>query len=213
MVAVSSALVIVGISVGILLMPWFTAVFVPASGAYELSGLSEEATRDVAEEVRYFVSHRDAPRLPAQIDGQPAFDDSAVSHLVDVRDVVLTARWVTIVALVALCVLVAHAVAHGAQFALARGFKWAGRTVLTVLVVAGLAGVIDFDTLFAGFHALFFAAGTWVFPYDALLIRVFPLPFWAAAGVSLALLVAVGAVGFIVAGRTVGNLSSAAAGD
>lgn len=213
MVAVSSALVIVGMSVGILLMPWFTAVFVPASGAYELTGLSEKATRNVAEEVRYFVSHRDAPELPAKIDGQAAFDESAVSHLEDVRDVVLAARWVTIVALVGLGVLIAHAVAHGAQFALARGFKWAGRTVLAILVAAGLAGAIDFDGLFSGFHSLFFAAGTWVFPYDALLIRVFPLPFWAAAGVLLALLAAVGAVSFIIAGRTVGNLSSAGTGD
>ncbi|MHB8706649.1 MAG: lipoprotein intramolecular transacylase Lit [Coriobacteriia bacterium] len=213
MVALSSVLVIVGMSVGILLMPWFTAVFVPASGAYELTGLSDKATRDVAEEVRYFVSHRDAPALPAEIDGQQAFDESAVSHLVDVRDVVLAARWVTVIALVGLCVLVAHAVAHSAQFALARGFKWAGRALLAVLAIAGLAGVIEFDALFAGFHALFFAAGTWVFPYDALLIRIFPLPFWTIGGAALALLVAVGAVGFIVAGRTVGNLSSASTSD
>lgn len=213
MVAVSTALVIVGVSVAILLMPWFTAVMVPASGAYELSELSPALTRSTAEEVRFFVTHRDAPVLPEQIDGQAAFDAAAVSHLADVRDVILAARWVTIVALVALCILVAHAVAHGAQQALARGFKWAGFSLLSVLVVVAVAGVIDFDALFSGFHSLFFAAGTWVFPYDALLIRVFPLPFWATAGGVWAVLVAFGAIGFIVAGRTVGNLFSPRTGD
>ncbi|MGB4593251.1 MAG: DUF1461 domain-containing protein [Coriobacteriia bacterium] len=212
MVAVSTALVIVGVSVAILLMPWFTAIMVPASGAYELSDLSPEITRGVAEEVRCFVTHKDGA-LPPRVAGQEAFDEAAVSHLEDVRDVILAARWVTIVALVALCILVAHAVAHGAQAALARGFKWAGFALLSILVVVAAAGIIDFDALFSGFHSLFFASGTWVFPYDALLIRIFPLPFWAAAGALWAVLVAFGAFAFIVAGRTVGNLFSPRTGD
>jgi len=64
--------------------------------------------------------------------------------------------------------------------------------------------------LFARFHGLFFAPGTWQFPDDALLIRVFPLRFWTASGAVWGLFVAVAAVSMICAARrirfTAGNI-------
>lgn len=200
LVAISTAVVIVGVSVAILLMPWFTAVMVPASGAYELSGLSPAQTLSVAEQVRSFVTHAGGT-LPAEIDGRPAFDAAAVAHLRDVRDVVIAARWITLAALVGLCVLIAHAVAHNAQRALARGFIEAGYVLLAVLTLTAVAGALDFDAFFAAFHSLFFSAGTWMFPADALIIRIFPVKFWIGAAVLLGVLVALGCAGFIVVGR------------
>ena len=59
--------------------------------------------------------------------------------------------------------------------------------------VAVVAAVTSFDAFFTAFHGLFFAAGTWTFPADSLLIRLFPEPFWEASGAAWAALVLAGA--------------------
>jgi len=187
-VAVMSFVVALGLSVSILLMPWFTYLAVPASGAAELTGLSTERVREVAEEVRYFVTHRDAPPLPAVVDGAPGFDASSVSHLEDVRDVVIGARWVTLIATLVLGVAAAEALSRGELRGVSGGLRTAGWSTLGVVLLIALIGTIDFDAFFTAFHGVFFKAGTWTFPADALIIRVFPLPFWSAAGLAWALL-------------------------
>ena len=70
-----------------------------------------------------------------------------------------------------------------------------------MLVAAGTA-VLDFDTFFSAFHGLFFEPGTWTFPSDSVLIRLFPEAFWIAAGASWATLVLVAAAGYQV-GRVI----------
>jgi len=68
------------------------------------------------------------------------------------------------------------------------------------VVLAAVAAVTDFDTFFSAFHGVFFAEGTWTFPYDSLLIRLFPEPFWAVSGASWAGLVLTIALGYGAAG-------------
>ena len=41
-----------------------------------------------------------------------------------------------------------------------------------------LFGVVPFDLLFSGFHYLFFASGTWIFPSSDLLIQTYPFAFF-----------------------------------
>jgi uncharacterized membrane protein len=45
-------------------------------------------------------------------------------------------------------------------------------------VVLGAYFAVAFDTAFAAFHAIFFAAGTWTFGPDSNLLRFFPQPLW-----------------------------------
>lgn len=187
-VAVTAFLIALGLSVSILLMPWFTYLMVPASGATKLTGLSTTRVREVAEEVRYFISHRDAPTLPTVIDGAPGFDESSVSHLEDVRDVVIGARWVTLIATLILGIAAAEALSRGELLGVSGGLRTAGWSTVGVVFLGALAGTVDFDTFFTAFHGVFFEAGTWSFPADALLIRVFPLPFWSAAALAWAVL-------------------------
>lgn len=190
--ALAIALVVMGSSVWLVSSPVYVRMLVRAVDSAESTGLGEEVTLEVAEDVRRFVLDPGAPALPAMIDGIPAFDDAAVAHLIDVRDVMVPARWLTVGLLVVVTVW-------------AR-LKWRtpkGRRVLTractvasaiMLGGAGVAlavGIWDFEALFAWFHSLFFADGTWVFPYEALLIRVFPLPFWIVAGATWGALVLV----------------------
>jgi uncharacterized membrane protein len=76
---------------------------------------------------------------------------------------------------------------------------------LLFVVLGALAGTVNFDALFTWFHGLFFSAGTWEFPYDSLLIQLFPEGFWIAAGATWAGLVAsvgvlMGVAGWLVRG-------------
>lgn len=194
-VVVASALiavVIIGLSVLPLLTPQYVRWRVTAGDSAELTGLGQEATLEAAEAVRLFVVDEGAPALPAEISGVEAFDEAAVSHLLDVRAVIIGARWMTL-ALVLVCVawvLVRVRAPHGR--ALVRSALRSAAWLLVLgLATATVVGVTSFGALFAWFHSLFFAAGTWVFPEDALLIRIFPLPFWTDAAGAWTVLVVV----------------------
>ena len=59
----------------------------------------------------------------------------------------------------------------------------AGVSVLAVFALLAAWVAIDFDGFFAQFHSLFFAAGTWTFSWDSLLICMYPPEFWVGMGV------------------------------
>ncbi|PKQ20746.1 MAG: hypothetical protein CVT66_03315 [Actinobacteria bacterium HGW-Actinobacteria-6] len=200
LVALAATIVALGLSVSILLMPWFTFVAAPVSGAPAITGFSEAGVREVAEQVRYFVTHRDAPPLPAIIDGQEGFDDSSVTHLVDVRKVILAARWITVLATILLGVVAAEALSRGELRGVSGGLRTAGWSMAGLVVLLGILGTVDFDSFFSAFHGVFFKAGTWTFPADAMIIRIFPEPFWTLAAGSWAVLTFVIAAALVVAG-------------
>ena len=188
--ALAIVLTVVGGSVWLVASPAYVHILVRAVDSAASTGLGEAVTLEVAEDVRRFVVDPGAPDLPAAIDGEPAFDEAAVAHLVDVRDVMVPARWLTLglLAGVAAWALVRRRTPGGRR-ALARASTTASAVMFGGAALALVAGAIDFDGLFTWFHSLFFAEGTWVFPYGALLIRVFPLPFWVAAGATWGVLV------------------------
>lgn len=185
------AVVMVLAAIGLTLLPLTSAAYVrtlvSAVGAEELTGMGVEETFGAAETVRRFVLNRSAPPLPERLGGQKAFDRAASSHLVDVRNVLVPARTVTAAAFV---VALAWAVARRRRLTLLAGTLVTAAWALLVMVAAALlVGLSNFDSFFTWFHSLFFAAGTWTFPPDALLIRVFPLAFWTSAAATWAGLV------------------------
>ncbi len=170
---------VLGVTVSVLTTPVYVRTMVGIVDSSALTGLGERETADVAEAVRRFVTDRDAPGLPATVEGRPAFDDAAASHLVDVRDVIVPVRTITIVLAGVLGVWVAmRSRTMPGRRAVRRAFRAAAVALVAVVLLAALVGIMDFSVLFTRFHELFFAEGTWVFPEDALLIRLFPLPFW-----------------------------------
>jgi len=201
LIAFASILVALGLALSVVLMPWFTEFVAPATGATELTGYPAAQVRELALGVRDFVTDPNAPDLPATVGGQPGFGPEEVDHLIDVRRVLTGARIATIIATVALAVLAAESVAAGRLRDVSRGMRMGGRIILVVSGLALLAGVIDFDALFAALHGVFFAEGTWTFPSDTLMIRLFPLRFWVVAGASWGTLTVVAALVLIVAGR------------
>ena len=116
----------------------------------------------------------------AKIDSWFSLPENAVSHLADCIPVFVTAQGATVFAAIA-------ALAGLIWLGVCRGRKAVGQTMilgvcipLTLLLAIGLWALVDFNGLFTAMHGLFFSAGTWTFPSDSLLIRLFPEAFWAA---------------------------------
>ena len=106
----------------------------------------------------------------------------AVSHLDDVFGVVQAAKWWLLAAVVAACVGCTATAFRGGKRLLGRVLTGAGVSVLAVFALLAAWVAIDFDGFFAQFHSLFFAAGTWTFSWDSLLICMYPPEFWVGMG-------------------------------
>ncbi len=181
--AVAFALVAVGAPLLLLMTPQYTRVLVVRVDSPALAGLDRAETLARAEEVRAFVSGAQGTMLPGELpDGRPAFDEKAVSHLEDVRGVIGGARLATLVAAALGGLYAAWTIAAGRRRELAASLTRAAWAVASVVGVAGLVALTDFDGFFTAFHAVFFAAGTWQFANDALIISLFPEPFWVMSG-------------------------------
>ncbi|NTW28270.1 MAG: DUF1461 domain-containing protein [Coriobacteriia bacterium] len=168
---------------GLTILPLFTPAFTRVlSSQYSLAaqaGLSRDRISAVAEQVRDFVVNDEATTLPATVDGRSGFDADAVSHLLDVRRVLVGARWATAVPAVLAMIWIAVRWSRRDRTAIASAMSVAAITGVGCIVLGALAGLVDFDAFFRAFHGVFFSAGNWEFPADSLLIQTFPEPFWA----------------------------------
>jgi len=199
----------VGSAVLALTAPVFTSALTQALGVPASSGLSVADVVHLSGEVRALVADGEYDPLPATWKGQVAFDGAAVSHLLDVRGVISGARLASGLAALLLAAYVTTCTALRRLQRLSAGMRAAAWALVASVVLAVLAAFLDFETLFASFHGLFFASGTWTFPADSMLIRLFPEPFWIAAGASWAALVLLSAA---VLGFAGGRLVSATRG-
>jgi len=111
------------------------------------------------------------------IDGtRPVLDVAERSHMRDVGGVV---RGLILADAVALAiVIVAGRRLRSEQFRRGRAMVAAAAGIATAAILLGFFFAVAFDTAFAAFHAIFFAAGTWQFGPDSNLLRFFPESFW-----------------------------------
>jgi integral membrane protein (TIGR01906 family) len=72
---------------------------------------------------------------------------------------------------------------------LGRSLRAAGWTILALCLFLGLATLIDFTKLWILFHAVFFPQGNWAFPYNSILITLYPEGFWESAVIRWAALI------------------------
>jgi len=138
---------------------------------------------------------------------RPLYNDSEISHMVDVKNVAdamtqvaYAAGGVVIVGLALLLIPAAN-----------RAYGWrtlflAGLGTVIVLAVIALLILLGWQFFFVQFHELLFPPGTWTFAYTDSLIRLFPEQFWFDFGViasvgTLALGLLVTLAGYVMSRR------------
>ena len=111
------------------------------------------------------------------------FSPETVSHLDDCHKLLTGAfPYIAAIAIAALASLVFTGVTGG-KHRMRGVLVAAGAIVLAAFVCLGIWAIIDFQGLFAALHGLFFSAGSWIFPYDSLLICALPTEFWMGMAV------------------------------
>lgn len=134
--------------------------------------------------------------------------EDAISHLDDVYRVIQPAFAAFGIA----CGLAAGcAVALSARNprGLATALRASGGIVLAAFCALAAWAAVDFDGLFAVFHSLFFAQGTWTFYADSLLICMYPVAFWMGMGAVWLLVTVAGCALCLIIGRSLLRTSRA----
>ncbi|MDX2341107.1 TIGR01906 family membrane protein [Micrococcus sp. M4NT] len=119
--------------------------------------------------------------------GGPLFTEAEVSHMADVKTVMLWAT-VALVVLTVLCILLIVHLLRNNPGGVRRALFAAAAWFLVALIVLAVLAVIGWSSFFAGFHSLFFADGSWTFSVQDALIRLYPSQFWIDAAVAVGLI-------------------------
>lgn len=126
-------------------------------------------------------------------DGSALFTASEVSHMYDVKMVILIAMLVGLVLGIA-CIVFMIVLARTHKGAIRRALFAGSIWLLIAMIVVAVLAVLGWGAFFAGFHSLFFADGTWTFFASDTLIRLYPNQFWIDAGIVIAALTLITAV-------------------
>ncbi|MCU1516135.1 MAG: hypothetical protein JWQ75_856 [Pseudarthrobacter sp.] len=143
-----------------------------------------------------YLSNWSGPRYLGELvsrSGDKLFKDGEVSHMADVKLVILSAFGAG--ALLILISIVAIAYLRRKSTGGVRRGLFAG-SIVTLVIILGLGGlaVVGWQQFFTEFHRIFFASGSWTFALEDTLIRLFPGQFWIDAGIGIAALVVLAAL-------------------
>ncbi|WP_427133224.1 TIGR01906 family membrane protein [Pseudarthrobacter sp. S9] len=138
-----------------------------------------------------YLSNWSGPRYLGELvsrSGDRLFKEGEVSHMADVKLVILSAFGAG--ALLALLSLIAVIYLRRRSTGGVRRGLFAG-SIVTLVIVSGLGvlAALGWEQFFTEFHSIFFANGTWTFSLQDTLIRLFPGQFWVDAGIVIGALV------------------------
>ncbi|WP_178945974.1 TIGR01906 family membrane protein [Kocuria sp. TGY1127_2] len=119
-------------------------------------------------------------------DGDSVFTPAEVSHMTDVKHVMLWALLV-IAVFSLIAVLCMKGLRLRAPGAIRKSIFWGAWLTLGVLAVLGILGALGWESFFTGFHEIFFSGGNWAFRVSDSLIRLFPEQFWVDSAVGIGL--------------------------
>lgn len=138
-----------------------------------------------------YLSNWSGPRYLGDLvhrGGDKLFKDGEVSHMADVKLVILSTFGAGVLLLLLGLIAVLY-LRKRSTGGVRRGL-FAGSIVTLVLILGlGTLAFLGWQQFFTEFHRIFFADGTWTFSMDDTLIRLFPGQFWIDAGMVIAALV------------------------
>ncbi|GAA2133251.1 hypothetical protein GCM10009825_16120 [Arthrobacter humicola] len=131
-----------------------------------------------------YLSNWSGPRYLGDLVGQSGdrlFKDGEVSHMADVKTVILsTFSAGTLLILLSLVAVIYLKRRHNGG--VRRGLFAGSIISLAIIIGLGTLAVLGWEQFFTDFHRIFFANGTWTFTLQDTLIRLFPGQFWMDAG-------------------------------
>jgi integral membrane protein (TIGR01906 family) len=138
-----------------------------------------------------YLSNWSGPRYLGELvdrSGDQLFKEGEVSHMADVKLVILAAFGAGVLLILFSVIAIAY-LRRRSTGGVRRGL-FAG-SIVTLGLIIGLAvlAVLSWEQFFTEFHRLFFANGTWTFSLQDTLIRLFPGQFWVDAGIVIGALV------------------------
>lgn len=138
-----------------------------------------------------YLSNWAGPRYLGELvnrNGGKLFGDGEVSHMADVKLVILSAFGAGIL-LIVLSLIAIMYLRRRSPGGVRRGLFAGSIIALAIILSLGVLAVLGWEQFFAQFHSLFFASGTWTFSLQDTLIRLFPAQFWVDGGIVIAALV------------------------
>jgi len=138
-----------------------------------------------------YLSNWSGPRYLGELvsrSGDRLFNDGEVSHMADVKLVILSAFGAGAVLILLSLIAVIYLRRRGAG-GVRRGLFAGSIVALAVILGLGVFATLGWQQFFTEFHRIFFADGTWTFSLQDTLIRLFPTQFWVDAGIVIGALV------------------------
>lgn len=156
-----------------------------APGAY--TGLDEREYPDMVSMITDYLSGKN-PEFGYVSDGAQLFQAHEIRHMQDVRELFVLDRTVVLFSALVLAASTLSGLFLGRRRAWLGGVLAGFGALLILALVLIVWGMVDFPSLFIGFHELFFSNELWMLnPQTDLLIRLMPTQFF----VHYALLIAV----------------------
>lgn len=138
-------------------------------------------------------------RPPSDAMDCPMFNETELRHMSDVKGIANVAFSLATGLLITALLLVAAACRYRSYSRFVyRGIFLGCVATLGLLATALVSVTVAWDRMFDAFHELFFAAGTWRFPFSDTLIRLYPEQLFVDASILIAMLMAAGAVVLLV---------------
>ena len=126
------------------------------------------------------------------------FNSNELRHLQDVKHMVTTMFTMAVVCGIAIAaVMLAARFRPGLQREFRRGLRAGAYLTLITIATLAIVAAAAWNSAFDRFHELFFAAGTWRFPYSDSLIRLYPEQLFVDASLLIGGLSIVAALGML----------------
>lgn len=120
-------------------------------------------------------------------DGSALFNPRELRHMRDVKALTQIALDLWVGTLIVTLVVAGLRVRFWGWRALVVDLGGGGTATLWAMVILAVGLVVSFQTVFVGFHRIFFEGDSWLFRFSDTLIRLFPVRFWQQVFAFLAL--------------------------